>query len=178
MGFFCLASFSSTGKLNGHLLKAEDTARENILVTARREIGIRELTGNNDGERVIAFLKSVKLKSGDPWCAAFISWVYRRNGYTEPTTGWSPAMFPSSRTLPAIAKNAAKANVLGIYIAAKKRIAHVGIVESCSGEWVTSIEGNTNSAGSNEGDGVYRKIRHIKTIRSFADWIKTERPKR
>ncbi|RZM19433.1 MAG: CHAP domain-containing protein, partial [Pedobacter sp.] len=119
----------------------------------------------------------VKLPIGEPWCAAFISWVFKQHGFLEPNTGWSPAMFPNTRILSNAVKNATKANVFGIYIIAKKRIAHVGFVEDQHRGWVTTIEGNTNSAGSNEGDGVYRKLRHIRTIRSFADWVKKGRLK-
>jgi hypothetical protein len=31
---------------------------------------------------------------------------------------------------------------------------------------VPTVEGNTNGAGSREGDGVYRKVRHVSKIRS------------
>jgi len=66
-------------------------------------------------------------------------------------------------------------DVLGIYFPNLNRIAHVGIVEKLMGHWCVSIEGNTSVSGSREGDGVYRKIRHLKTIHSLADWIKKGR---
>ncbi|RZM13350.1 MAG: peptidoglycan-binding protein, partial [Pedobacter sp.] len=128
LGFLCFASISSLGQSDGDLLK-EATARTQLLNTARREIGVRELTGKNDGKKVVEYLASVKLSIGEPWCAAFISWVFKQNGYLEPNTGWSPAMFPKSRILANVIENASKANVFGIYIIAKKRIAHVGLVE-------------------------------------------------
>lgn len=44
---------------------------------------------------------------------------------------------------------------------------HTGFVTAVNGEWVDTIEGNTNSAGSREGDGVYRKRRLIKNAKGF-----------
>jgi hypothetical protein len=45
---------------------------------------------------------------------------------------------------------------------------HVGIAvgDLDASDWVATVEGNTNDAGSREGDGCYRKRRHISKIRS------------
>jgi hypothetical protein len=45
---------------------------------------------------------------------------------------------------------------------------HIGIATSAPDKKgnVETIEGNTNGAGSREGDGVYRKTRHVSKIRS------------
>lgn len=37
-------------------------------------LNVKEKTGNNDGYYVEKFLKSVGLKKGSPWCAAFVSY--------------------------------------------------------------------------------------------------------
>ena len=39
------------------------------------------------------------------------------------------------------------------------RVAHVGLVEKSEGDWLVTIEGNTNGGGSRDGDGVYRRRR-------------------
>src|SRR5690606_12643905 len=101
------------------------------------------------------------------WCAAFVSWVFAKAGYAAPRTAWSPALFISS----VMTKKIERGNVFGIYIANLNRIGHVGIVERKDGDWLITIEGNTNSDGSREGDGVYRKRRHLRTIYAYADWI-------
>lgn len=44
---------------------------------------------------------------------------------------------------------------------------HIGIVESAQGNSFTSIEGNTNSAGSREGVEVARKNRLLHIARAF-----------
>lgn len=172
LGFFCFAVMGSFGMFNRNLLAKNDSAesakRKLLVQIAAREIGVREETGHNDGLRVESYLSSVNLKRGQPWCAGFISWVYAQAGYTRPKSGWTPDLFPSSR----LARSALPGNLLGIYFPEFHRMAHVGLIVKQEGDWVTSIEGNTNVTGAREGDGVYKKRRHIKTIYRIADWVK------
>lgn len=178
LGIFC---FSITGsithfnrnllavepKLWHHLIAEKADLRTLLVSRARMEIGVREKNGNNDGVRVEAYLSIVGLKKPEPYCAAFISWLYANEGFLKPRSGWSPDLFPVSR----VVKILLPADVIGIYFSSKKRIAHVGLVEKLDGEWCVSIEANTNVEGSSEGDGVYRKRRHLKTIYRIADWV-------
>ena len=145
--------------------------RIQVVRTAVNELGVRERSGRNDGARVEQFLKLIGLLKGEPWCAAFVSFVFHETGFAKPRTGWSPALFPASR----LARSALPGNLIGIYFREKKRIAHVGIIEKQDGDWIVSIEGNTNSQGSREGDGVYRKRRHKSAIYQISDWINEER---
>lgn len=179
MGLFCFTLANSINMPGGNLLKeqaeiytadaaTEDNCRAAILKIARAELGVRELTGKNDGPRVEEYLAVAGLKKGQPWCAAFISWIFRQEGFHEPITGWSPSLFPASR----LTSKLKAAQVFGIYIPQKKRIAHAGIIERIQGDWYLSIEGNTNLYGSIEGDGVYRRKRHTKTSYRTADWVK------
>jgi hypothetical protein len=64
--------------------------------------------------------------------------------------------------------------VFGIYFPDLKRIGHCGFVEGVRGEWVQTIEGNTGPEGSREGIGVFRRLRHKRSICKYADWIKKE----
>lgn len=137
-----------------------------LVELARAELGVREATDNNDGKRVEQYLACVGLKKGQPYCAAFVSFVFKQAGFDAPRTGWSPALFPHDR----LVKVVAAGNVFGIYFPALKRVGHCGFIESCRGDWLQTIEANTNVAGSRDGDGVYRKMRHIRTIHSMADW--------
>lgn len=141
--------------------------RVSLIRRAQNELGVREKTGNNDGPRVEAYLKSVGLHAGDPYCAAFISYLFLMEGYKAPKSGWCPDLFPTSR----LARSTLKGNVIGIYFIDKKRIAHVGLIEKVDDQWCISIEANTNIAGGREGDGVYRKRRHFRTIYQMADWL-------
>ena len=137
-----------------------------VLAIAAAELGVREATGRNDGPRVKAYLAAVGLKTGAPWCAAFVSWAFLQSGLKQPKTAWSPDLFPAARLI----KTPAPGLVFGIYFPELKRIAHCGFVAQVKGDWVSTLEGNTSLAGSREGDGVYRKWRSRKAIHRFAEW--------
>lgn len=162
---FCLAFVSWRSLPGSSIVRSQDHQR--IVEIAQSQIGIKEATGNNDGVQVEKYLTTVGLKKGQPWCAAFFSWIFKQAGYDRPNTGWSPQLFPAARNV----KTASPGLAFGIYISSLNRIAHCGVVEQVNGTWVMGIEGNTNVSGSRDGDGVYRKLRHIKTIHRFADWI-------
>lgn len=106
---------------------------------------------------------------GHAWCAAFVSWLHGQAGYALPRSGWSPSLFPASKCIP----RAKAAAVFGIYVPAVKRIAHVGLVTGLRGDWINTIEGNTNPAGSREGDGVYRRLRHRRAVNRYAYYLQS-----
>ncbi|HEY1060442.1 MAG TPA: hypothetical protein VGE44_02095 [Daejeonella sp.] len=62
------------------------------------QIGIRE-QGINTGPQVEEYLNYVNLKKGQPWCAAFICWVYGQAGIENPRSGWSPDLFKGSKVI-------------------------------------------------------------------------------
>ncbi|WP_083256943.1 CHAP domain-containing protein [Arcticibacter eurypsychrophilus] len=148
----------------------------------QREIGVREQSGNNDGAKVEEYLKYVGLKRGSPWCAAFVCWSLAQAGIENPRSGWSPDLFPGVKicwqrssgvqlnSLKSLASVPCQGDVFGIFFPSKNRIAHVGFVDSWGEKYVITVEGNTNEAGSREGDGVYRKRRLIISIYRVAKW--------
>jgi hypothetical protein len=174
LGIIFYAFTGSFGMFKSTLLNAKQHlpgTRLELLGLARQELGVREQTGRNDGARVEAYLQLVNLKRGAPYCAAYVSWVFAKSGFAAPRTGWSPAMFPISRQT----RVALPGDIFGVYFPEYKRIAHVGIVERLEGDYCISLEANTNPGGSNEGDGVYRRRRLIKTLHKYADWVSPER---
>jgi hypothetical protein len=65
-----------------------------------------------------------------------------------------------------------KGEIFGLYFKSKKRVAHVGaVLEDFGDGWVLTIEGNTNDAGSREGNGVYTRLRHKSQIYVVARWV-------
>ncbi|TKC08996.1 CHAP domain-containing protein [Pedobacter frigoris] len=141
---------------------------EKVIRIARKEIGVVERTGKNDGARIAEYLNYCNIKSPAPYCAAWVSWCFGQAGYSQPKTAWSPSLFPTSR----LVKEPKPGVVFGIYYSGLGRIGHCGIIESVRNDWVYGLEANTNVVGSREGQGVYRKIRHKRTIAKYADWIK------
>jgi hypothetical protein len=61
--------------------------------------------------------------------------------------------------------------IMGIYFDHLKRIGHCGIVVGVKGDLVVCVEGNTNVNGSREGTGVYLRMRHLRSIRLFSEWL-------
>lgn len=172
LGIVCFTIFSRYSLHGGNYInQAPDRAisdRARLLSIAKNELGVREVSGHNEGPQVAAYLRYVGVKQRSSWCAAFVSWVFGEAGYTAPRSPWSPALFPLNKRT----RQVRPAVVFGIYFSQLKRIAHCGLVERQEGDWLITIEGNTNIAGSREGDGVYRKRRALKAIRCFADWTK------
>ncbi|PWG78593.1 hypothetical protein DDR33_21770, partial [Pararcticibacter amylolyticus] len=68
-----------------------------------------------------------------------------------------------------------RGDVFGIYFPEKGRIAHVGFVDDWGDKYVVTVEGNTNEAGSREGDGVYRKRRFISCIYKVVKYLPVTR---
>jgi hypothetical protein len=168
LAFVCFAITGSYGQFNSHLLTPSGDQRQQLVHIAASQAGVREATGNNDGIAVSHYLAVTGLGTGHPWCAAYICWVYQQAGFAKPKSAWSPDLFPSSKITAAYLPG----NLLGIYFPELKRIAHVGLIVKRDGDYLISYEGNTNIAGSREGDGVYLKRRHIRTIYRMADWVK------
>lgn len=154
------------------------TLRKQVQDAYRKEVGVRELTGKNDGARVEAYLRSVGARRGQPWCAAFVSFIFQRCKVPAPKSAWSPAFFPDNalifhRQKKPDYKSAPimPGQVFGIFFQNRNRIAHVGFVDGTLRKSIKTVEGNTDQAGIREGDGVYFKIRPVSTIYAISDFI-------
>lgn len=155
------------------------------------QLGVREATNRNDGPQVGAYLRYVGLKTGNPWCAAFASWCLGQAGIANPRSGYCPDFFTPRRVIwvrkslklkadnfklkgtdaQAVASIPSTGDVFGLYFPEKGRIAHVGFIDEWGDKYAVTVEGNTNEAGSREGDGVYRKRRLISSICKVSRFI-------
>lgn len=149
-----------------------------ILVTiARAEVGVEEVNGSNAGPRVNEYKGATNLPATEswPWCAAFVCWCLREamkgGTYTfkRPTTAgawdfenWSLAQDNSTNTKKPVMEDI-KAGDIVIF-----RFSHIGIAISSPDfdGFIQTVEGNTDSAGSREGGGVFQKNRKLSQIRS------------
>lgn len=156
-----------------------------IYELALSQVGVRE-HGRNSGVDVDKYIKSGAgdVDADPPWCQYFAYWAAasaaeRLGGKTtSPRTGgvvrcWLKSEETGSlRILPADVLNGSvelqagdqmcrvrnnKPQDVAKVHAGQARQGHTGIVERVDGSTVYTIEGNTNKAGSREGDGVYRK---------------------
>lgn len=176
--------------------KAEAGARRDLLrkllEIAEREIGVREVGGNNCGMRVREYQRATDLRplGAWPWSAAFICWVIREwlNTYPEArrALGWKNEEVEAKRPKTAVAFD---------YIDWARRFdqeilpptvrpepgmiavfdfSHIALVKRpAKGKSFRSIEGNTKGRGDRDGvtgDGVWEKTRAKSLIRKFIRW--------
>ncbi len=146
-------------------------------------IGVREATGQNDGFEVEKYLASTGLSKGYAWCAAFVTYYHLECGFEVPKApAWSPSWFTRNVIYHrgeityrhANYSQPRSGDVFGIYFSNKNRVAHVGFVDDWipDKKYVVTVEGNTNKAGSREGDGVYRKYRLKSQVYQIARWTR------
>lgn len=170
LGFLFTAVCSDMG--TGDRILKPLSIRQQIIRIASAELGVREATGRNDGERVEEYLRYTGLGKGYAWCGAFVSWVYGQAGLAEPRNPWSPALFPNDRSYcrgggcstPETVRQIQAADLFGIYGVSAKRINHVGLVREIQGRYLVTIEGNSNNR-------VESRRRHLATIYALSDWI-------
>lgn len=147
--------------------------RDKLISTAERQLHVRE-DGYNDGKEVRKYLRSTGLGKGYPWCAAFVTWCHDENNIPNPGSARVVDWFNSNvvwqrdwrKNQPEILPG----YVGALYYENLGRLGHIFIVEYEDTNNYYTIEGNTNRAGSREGDGVYRKIRPKKSVAALGDY--------
>jgi hypothetical protein len=153
--------------------------RDKIVQVAQSQLHVREATGDNDGPDIKKYLAVTGLPEGHPWCAAFTSWVFREAGSSASprsarVVDWFDANIVYKREWRRPVILPRKGMVVGLYYERLGRYGHIAIVaqdeigsnpRSC-----VVISGNTNLAGSREGDGVYRKIYPWPIIAVMSDY--------
>jgi hypothetical protein len=147
-----------------------------LLTTAASQIGYREgRSASGDWNNDNAFGKWYG-SNGVSWCAQFVSWaafaagipttVIPRHQYTP--TGWN---WFTAHDCDVPTPRAGDIFYVYGYVSSegRSRVHHVGIVEKVlDGGRIQTIEGNTNTTGSSQGNGVYRLTRTISTRLKFA----------
>ena len=144
---------------------------QKMVEIAEAEKGVEEVGNTNCGVRVNEYKSTTWLDETKawPWCAAFVDWCVMQAMETDgpytfkrPRTAgawaledWSLEQDASTNTKKRPGRDI-KAGDIVIF-----RISHVGIALSSVREsgYVSTVEGNTNAAGSREGQGVFTKAR-------------------
>lgn len=141
------------------------------LEVAVSQLGVHEQGGNNTGPEVDQYLASVGLNPGYAWCASFLYWCFRQAIQRRPIdlapgVDYFPPPNPCPRTgsalklwkLSDMAWRDSNPAPGAVYVLDHgKGVGHAGIVETADSTGVlTEISGNTNAAGSREGNCVYR----------------------
>ena len=141
-----------------------------LLAAAAKEVGTREGRDKNGNwnNRVKYndwYANHPRIKNSGflttAWCAVFVSWVANQVGVLGsliPMHAWTPSGLSwfQKRGLVTRGKGAKVGDVFYVYYPSQGRVAHVGFVERVAGNYIYTIEGNTNTTGSRQGNGVYR----------------------
>jgi cell wall-associated NlpC family hydrolase len=148
---------------------------------AKKEIGVEEVDGTNTGPRVNLYKAATNLPPEEPWpwCAAFVDWVVReamkeeeakgrKFTFARPTTAgawdlenWSKRQDNSTQTKRYPGNDIEPGDIV-IFT-----FSHVGIaIGRPRNGYFDTVEGNTDSAGSREGGGVYDKIRKVSQVKA------------
>ncbi len=157
-----------------------------VLQTAAGQNGVRETPGQpNRGPQVDLFVRSVGLDPavGYSWCQAFVYWSFQQS--TKALNVANPCV-KTAGVLEHWAKSPVVARVYAKSALDKPDLVrpgavfiidhgagkgHAGLVRSVVSGAINTIEGNTNEAGSREGDGVYEKTRTTASINvGFIDY--------
>ena len=149
------------------------TSPESVLLLARSQLWVREQGGDNRGQVVEHFLATVGLAPGQPWCAAFVSWVGQNAlaRWPLPMTGSCQALFLAATRLNIARKWPTPGAVFLLWKPSLNRFAHTGLlVSQQANSWVT-VEGNTNPAGGREGYGVFERTRTFAAEDRFIHWL-------
>ena len=135
---------------------------QDVINVAASQLGYRERYSTASGtwtneQKYSPAVPGLEWSQRQAWCATFVSWCLQTAGATGYRTSASVAVFrdyykkenrfTEYPTLGAVAIYGVSGNV------------HTGIVTGWNSDSVFCIEGNTNTSGSAEGNGVYRKER-------------------
>jgi hypothetical protein len=134
-----------------------------VIEEAHRHIGVREVT-RNSGPEIDGWLRRVGQKPGAPWCAAF-AWcilddAIKALGCTNhlPPSASVHKLFERAHQHRAWCDEPGPGYVFGIDHG--RGLGHCGIVLDVDETHLATIEGNTNEAGSREGNAVVVKSRN------------------
>lgn len=152
-----------------------------IVALASAEVGVEEVDGSNCGPRVNEYKAATWLPADQPWpwCAAFVCWLVMKameeTGITETATfkrprtagawdfeNWSLKQDQSTWTKKPHGGDIQPGDIVVF------TFSHIGVAVSSSlpDGTIWAIEGNTDTEGSREGGGVYKKKRKLTQIRS------------
>lgn len=133
------------------------------LKLAESQVGYKEGKSSagrpNNNQKYSDQLPGFAWSDQQPWCATFVQWVLWQVGVSVPT-GARSASCRTSCDAYKKARRFTEYPVKGAQIFfGPNGGTHTGIVTRWDDTYVWTIEGNTNTSGSPEGDGVYAKRR-------------------
>lgn len=161
---------------------AQSSFRELVVQIARSQVGVMESPlGSNRGPQVDQYIRAAGLDPNGasyPWCVAFLQWVFveasRIRGEASPlpvTAGvyalWNLSLKSNAQVTQIIrpvdvSSQSVMEGMIFLFDTGGGK-GHAGLVLEVNAERLVTVEGNTNTAGSRNGVGVFiRQSRMIK----------------
>jgi len=153
----------------------EQTDGERVRNIAYGFVGTKE-EGNNSGYWVTRYLKSVGLRPGNPWCAAFVSFCLdsAKIKTMRVRSGLARHFITKNKTIRATKVVNSNMDIpMGTVVIWRRgttMFGHVGFTDKWKGRSGTTIEGNTTSGKSGNqwnGGGVWYRKRTINPYNHF-----------
>lgn len=122
----------------------------------KTQVGYREGANNHTKYAALAHQAD-----NQPWCLTFLYAGFNVVGNHMPMrTAYTPSMEAAFRAQRRLGLTPRIGAIYFVYFPSEGRVAHCGIVVAINGDGtITGIEGNTNTDGSSNGNGVYYKRR-------------------
>lgn len=147
---------------------------ETLIATANAEVGVTEKPlGSNRGPKVDEYQRRTGYKPGVFWCLCYLYWcldetcqkldidnTFLRTGGCDEFLVWAKAK--------GIVSTTPEPGDIGFVMASATDATHVFLVASVSGSTLTTLEGNSNMGGSNNGVAVVRRTRTKKSSYVYA----------
>jgi hypothetical protein len=140
-----------------------------VLSIASSQVGVMEVPpGSNNGPEVNTYQDAAGVPHGEAWCMAFVYWCFKQAcanlGIANPVykTGGVLDEWDNTTGKKILAADAQVNTSLVLpgqifIISTGGGFGHTGFIESINNGLLTTIEGNTNTNGSRNGIGVFRR---------------------
>jgi len=161
-----------------------DSQSKQLIDIATRYVGVAESpTGSNRGTQIDEWNTAVGVPVGSFWCASFVSAMTRKweaqTGYTFPlkVSASCDSWFNQAKDKGLLTRMPRPGRIMLVMSATNPNDAiHIGICGYEKDGVISSIEGNSNNDGSNNGTIVARRTNHASGRKGtnlwYIDWTK------
>lgn len=134
---------------------------QDIIRIAQKEIGTCERPANSNNVKYNTWYYGKEVSGASyPWCAVFISWLFKSNPLLCKKTASCAEMLEwFERNGQLVGKPQPGDIVFFKYSTNSRRTNHVGLVIEVKGNTITTIEGNTSATSQDNGGKVLRRTR-------------------
>ena len=132
-----------------------------IIDIAEREIGTKEAPPNSNNVKYNTWYYGHPVSgSAYPWCAVFVSWVFKDDQALCKKTASCVDMLTWFERNGQIVKDPQPGDIVFFkYSTNARRTNHVGIVKAVNGNTLRTIEGNTSVSSNDNGGSVMERVR-------------------